>query len=408
MYKRVTCRCFAGVSHQHAPVAPTTGSHYTVPRTEHGHPDFQGIWATSFLTTLERPDGVADLVVTPEQARTVAAAIRAKIPAVIDPDVQLHDIQQLAMVKGEYRTSVIVDPADGRLPFTQKGSNWPPGWRRGTRLTTTLNSGRWRSGASRTWRMRRSGPCGSRCHDRLSRRATPSSSRPRTRPACASFTSAGQAPPDVLRSIGGYSSGRWENDTLVVETTHLRADDPARNVAGRPLLLSRRSQGHRTVHARVADGAVLSIHGRRRRAVYAPVERRVLDDAVRPADLRVRVPRGQLQPDEHPARRTGAVLGRRLRKRARNHESTKGTNPVSCFRGVRSTISSSMVARQIGVWRCHICTREFSDADGGVCRSCNRPTCNGCWGDRPAFLPGRQQQRECRDCVKGGQPRTDT
>ena len=52
----------------------------------------------------------------------------------------------------------------------------------------------------------------------------------------------GQAPPDALQSIGGYSIGRWENDTLVVETTHLRADDPARNVAGRPLLLSRRSK----------------------------------------------------------------------------------------------------------------------------------------------------------------------
>ena len=103
------------------PIAAGGGNHFTVPRTEHGHPDFQGIWATSFLTTLERPDGVADLVVTPEQARSVAAAIRAKIPAVIDPDVQLHDIQQLAKVKGEYRTSVIVDPADGRMPFTQKG-----------------------------------------------------------------------------------------------------------------------------------------------------------------------------------------------------------------------------------------------------------------------------------------------
>ena len=48
-------------------------------------------------------------------------------------------------------------------------------------------------------------------------------------------------PPDVMRSIGGYSVGRWEQETLVVETTHLRADDPARSVTGRPLLLSRQS-----------------------------------------------------------------------------------------------------------------------------------------------------------------------
>ena len=41
------------------PVSADMGDHYQVPRTEHGHPDFQGIWATSFLTTLERPAGVA-------------------------------------------------------------------------------------------------------------------------------------------------------------------------------------------------------------------------------------------------------------------------------------------------------------------------------------------------------------
>jgi hypothetical protein len=51
----------------------------------------------------------------------------------------------------------------------------------------------------------------------------------------------GLPPADGIRSIGGYSVGRWEQDTLVVETTHLRADDPARSVTGRPLLLSRQS-----------------------------------------------------------------------------------------------------------------------------------------------------------------------
>jgi hypothetical protein len=43
--------------------------------------------------------------------------------------------------------------------------------------------------------------------------------------------------PDSIRSIGGYSVGRWEGDTLVVQTTNLRTDDPARTLAGRPMLL---------------------------------------------------------------------------------------------------------------------------------------------------------------------------
>ena len=38
----------------------------------------------------------------------------------------------------------------------------------------------------------------------------------------------GELPPERLRSIGGYSRGHWDGDTLVVRTTHLRAEDPAR------------------------------------------------------------------------------------------------------------------------------------------------------------------------------------
>jgi hypothetical protein len=49
----------------------------------------------------------------------------------------------------------------------------------------------------------------------------------------------GRPVPSALRSIGGYSVGRWEGDTLVVETTNLRADYPARTVVGRPLVISR-------------------------------------------------------------------------------------------------------------------------------------------------------------------------
>jgi hypothetical protein len=224
------------------PLSAGNGNHYTVPRTEHGHPDFQGTWATSFLTTLERPDGVADLVVTPEQARTLAATIRAKIPTVIDPDVQLHDIQQLAMVRGEYRTSVIVDPADGRMPFTQKGLE----------LAASVEA------RNKQYDDPEQRPLAERCLENLAyapirtlrvtlpRQIVQTGDSvvisPEDSAGVRVIHLGGQAPPDVVRTIGGYSSGRWENDTLVVETTHLRADDPARNVAGRPLLLSRRAR----------------------------------------------------------------------------------------------------------------------------------------------------------------------
>src|SRR6185436_19441434 len=83
---------------------------YTAPRTEYNQPDFQGIWGTEFLTMMERPPAAQSLVATPEQARALVAGIRAGLPVLVDPDVFVYNISQLAMVKGEYRTSMIVEP----------------------------------------------------------------------------------------------------------------------------------------------------------------------------------------------------------------------------------------------------------------------------------------------------------
>ena len=48
-----------------------------------------------------------------DQKPAVAATLRGQIPEVIDPDVPWQDLDQLLMGKGEYRTSVIVEPEDG-------------------------------------------------------------------------------------------------------------------------------------------------------------------------------------------------------------------------------------------------------------------------------------------------------
>src|SRR5262245_49044926 len=58
---------------------------YVVPRTEFGQPDFQGAWATDFLTTLERMPGATALTVSPEQAKALATAFLEKGPALTDP-----------------------------------------------------------------------------------------------------------------------------------------------------------------------------------------------------------------------------------------------------------------------------------------------------------------------------------
>ena len=211
---------------------------YKVPRTEHGHPDFQGIWATAFLTMLERLPGVEGLVATPEQAEKLVAAIRGKMSGLVDPDVFVHDIKQLVMVKGQYRTSIIVDPADGRLPYTKAGLEL-------LAKISARNDQQFDNPEDR--------PFSERCLENLG--YPPIRTVPVFLPRQIVQTAdyfvisnedvagsrlirlKGGSRPDSMRSIGGYSVGRWEGDTLVVRTTNLRTDDPARTLAGRPLLL---------------------------------------------------------------------------------------------------------------------------------------------------------------------------
>jgi hypothetical protein len=216
---------------------------YDVPRTEHGHPDFQGLWATAFLTMLERPPGVENLTASPEQASALVAKVVANRPALIDPDALIHDIQTLVMVKGEYRTSVIVEPENGRMPLTAAG----------LALSTSIQAQ-----DTQKFDNIEDRPLAERCLENLGyapMRAVPVL-LPRqivqTRDDVVIFSEDSSGPriihlggppmPESVRSIGGYSVGHWEGDTLVVLTTNLRADYPARMVIGRPLPISRNTR----------------------------------------------------------------------------------------------------------------------------------------------------------------------
>ena len=238
MYRRLTLAALLASVAVLPAAAQQQAKPYTVPRTEHGHPDFQGIWATAFLTMLERLPGVEGLVATPEQAGKLVEAIRGKMSPLVDPDVFVHDIRQLAMVKGQYRTSIIVDPPNGRLPYTKAGLDL-------VTKVSARNEQQFDNPEERPW--------SERCLENLGYppiRTVPVF-LPRQIVQTADYVVIsnedvpgsrlirlkGGSIPDSIRSIGGYSVGRWEGDTLVVSTTNLRTDDPARTLAGRPMLL---------------------------------------------------------------------------------------------------------------------------------------------------------------------------
>ncbi len=95
----------------------------------HGQADLQGIWTNSTLTPLERPADFRDKpALTAEEAaayekRTLAQQNRDRRDGGAETDVgrAYNELffergEKLALVGGAYRTSIIVDPADGRVP----------------------------------------------------------------------------------------------------------------------------------------------------------------------------------------------------------------------------------------------------------------------------------------------------
>ena len=111
---------------------------YIAPRTEYGLPDLQGNWEKRFATPVERPEELGD-----KRAYTEAEAVEfqriqevqrdareANVAANRGPPPVGGDIEfrtdlnflpdlpvEVALINGEYRTSLIIEPSNGRFPF---------------------------------------------------------------------------------------------------------------------------------------------------------------------------------------------------------------------------------------------------------------------------------------------------
>ncbi|MCG8413556.1 MAG: hypothetical protein MI746_04990 [Pseudomonadales bacterium] len=112
-----------------------------MPRTEHGHPNLQGYWTNASQTPLQRPEELGE-----KRFYTLEEAQELMVQAEISAEEKAADLDSnrgeperganilfqadenfantrinLAVVDGEFRTSLIVDPPNGRLPFVAGG-----------------------------------------------------------------------------------------------------------------------------------------------------------------------------------------------------------------------------------------------------------------------------------------------
>ncbi len=111
------------------PVLAQSAATWTVPRTPDGRPDLQGAWSFATITPLERPSQYAGRELLSEEevaALNADAATRAsserrgELSAQRDVDLA-YDQFWWDRGTSDGRTSLIVDPPDGRIPFTAKG-----------------------------------------------------------------------------------------------------------------------------------------------------------------------------------------------------------------------------------------------------------------------------------------------
>ena len=231
-----------------APVATTetavSANAWTMSRTPDGQPDLQGFWTNSNYTPLERPDDVSGEFYTPEEVAAIEDRRAQREAAQTDPrtipDVH-YDFTQFGLDRSQstfasnLRTSLIVDPPNGKMPpLTAEGERRAEERAaareaRGGRYDRAENA----SLGERCLIMRGAGPpmmnagynsnyhivqasgyvmiLVEMIHDA---RIIPLDGR-------------GQ-PSERARQWMGMSRGRWDGDTLVVETTNFNGKNPFR------------------------------------------------------------------------------------------------------------------------------------------------------------------------------------
>jgi hypothetical protein len=229
------------------------GKPWTLPRTPDGHPDLQGNWTNATITPLERPSGQSP-VLSAEQAAKMEKGMADRVERLAQPsdpnrpappkggdgstgaagnvggynNFWIDAGERVAIVNGEYRSSLIVDPPDGRVPaLTDEGRA-----AQAARLARAKQFGPYDNPENR--------PLGERCIMSFGSNAGPpmlpnyfynnNYTIVQTKDHVLILTEmvhdariirmGSERLPTHVRPWMGDSIGRWEGDALVIETTN--------------------------------------------------------------------------------------------------------------------------------------------------------------------------------------------
>ncbi len=223
---------------------------YKVPRTADGHPDLQGTWTNATLTPVERPKTLGDRLVLNEtealqmEQRMKDFAAASDQPSDLSQDLPkgggvggynvfwFDPANQVATVNGERRSSLIVSPANGQVPELSE-----PGKQRLAARTARAAQGAFDGPEQRALGERcilgfgsNSGPpmlpVMYNSHYQIVQNRDSVMIHVEMVHDARIIRLGGQHSPEHLRKWMGDSIGRWEGDTLVVETTHFNPVQP--------------------------------------------------------------------------------------------------------------------------------------------------------------------------------------